>query len=153
MQTERADLYFQQGTSDKVYHLQLDSVNDQWAVRTQWGRRGSALKSDVKADGVPYEKAKRVYNRTGASPRPIGPTPNAPLPAGTVPKKSFDELPITAAMIKPIPTTTPATPLQKHRYRCAQRFSYPRARPLPTSNVTRKTSSVSASLRTEASCN
>jgi bifunctional non-homologous end joining protein LigD len=38
-------------------------VNDQWTVRTKWGRRGSALQSDVKADGVTYEKAKRVYDR------------------------------------------------------------------------------------------
>ncbi len=26
MQTERAELYFQQGSSDKVYHLQLETV-------------------------------------------------------------------------------------------------------------------------------
>jgi len=26
MQPERAELYFQQGSSDKVYHLQLESV-------------------------------------------------------------------------------------------------------------------------------
>jgi bifunctional non-homologous end joining protein LigD len=38
-------------------------VNDQWAVRTQWGRRGSVLQSDVKVEGVTFEKAKRVYDR------------------------------------------------------------------------------------------
>ena len=48
MQPKRAELYFQQGSSDKVYHLQLEGVQDQWAVQAQWGRRGSALQSDVK---------------------------------------------------------------------------------------------------------
>ena len=63
MQPERADLYFQQGSSDKVYHLQLENVQDQWSVQAQWGRRGSALQSDVKASGTTYEEAKRVYDR------------------------------------------------------------------------------------------
>jgi len=63
VQTERAELYFRQGSSDKVYHLQLENVEDKWSVEAQWGRRGSALQSDVKANGVPYEEAKRVYDR------------------------------------------------------------------------------------------
>jgi hypothetical protein len=45
MQTERAELYFQQGSSDKVCHLQLEGAQDQWAVQAHWGRRGSALQS------------------------------------------------------------------------------------------------------------
>jgi len=63
MQPERAELYFQQGSSDKVYHLQLENVQDQWSVQTQWGRRGSALQSEVKVSGSSYEEAKRVYDR------------------------------------------------------------------------------------------
>src|SRR6266478_6160844 len=63
MQTERAELYFRQGSSDKVYHLQLENEDDKWSVEAQWGRRGSALQSDVKVTGVPYEEAKRVYDR------------------------------------------------------------------------------------------
>ena len=63
MQTEQAELYFRQGSSDKVYHLQLKNVDDKWSVQAQWGRRGSALQSDGKANGVPYEEAKRVYDR------------------------------------------------------------------------------------------
>jgi predicted DNA-binding WGR domain protein len=41
----------------------LENVDDQWSVQAQWGRRGSALQSDVKASGVTYEEAKRVYDR------------------------------------------------------------------------------------------
>lgn len=63
MQTERIDLYYQQGSSDKVYHLQLENVEEQWSVNAQWGRRGSSLQSDTKANGVPYEEAKRVFDR------------------------------------------------------------------------------------------
>ncbi|MGB9067515.1 MAG: WGR domain-containing protein [Candidatus Acidiferrales bacterium] len=63
MQTERIDLYYQQGSSDKVYHLQLENVEEQWSVNAQWGRRGSTLQSDSKARGVPYEEAKRVFDR------------------------------------------------------------------------------------------
>jgi bifunctional non-homologous end joining protein LigD len=63
MQTERAELFFRQGSSDKVYHLRLENVDDQWSVQAQWGRRGSALQSDMKASGVTYEEAKRVYDR------------------------------------------------------------------------------------------
>src|SRR6266403_476064 len=63
MQTERAELYFRQGSSDKVYHLQLENVQDQWSVQAQWGRRGSALQSDVKVSGTGYEEAKRAYDR------------------------------------------------------------------------------------------
>ena len=51
-QTETIELYFQQGSSDKVYHLQLESFEDQWAVNAQWGRRGSALQSDTKVSSV-----------------------------------------------------------------------------------------------------
>jgi len=63
MQPERAELYFRQGSSDKVYHLQLENEQDQWSVQAQWGRRGSALLSDVKVSGTSYEEAKRVYDR------------------------------------------------------------------------------------------
>lgn len=63
MQTESVELYFQQGSSDKVYHLQLESVEEQWSVNAQWGRRGSALQSDTKVSSVAYAEAKRVYDR------------------------------------------------------------------------------------------
>jgi len=62
-ETETIELYFQQGSSDKVYHLQLESVEEQWSVHAQWGRRGSALQSDTKVSGVAYEEAKHVYDR------------------------------------------------------------------------------------------
>jgi bifunctional non-homologous end joining protein LigD len=62
-ETETIELYFQQGSSDKVYHLQLESVEEQWSVNAQWGRRGSALQSDTKVSSVAYAEARRVYDR------------------------------------------------------------------------------------------
>jgi bifunctional non-homologous end joining protein LigD len=62
-ETETIELYFQQGSSDKVYHLQLEGVEEQWSVHAQWGRRSSALQSDTKVGSVAYEEAKRVYDR------------------------------------------------------------------------------------------
>jgi bifunctional non-homologous end joining protein LigD len=63
MQTERIELYYQQGSSDKVYRLELENAEDKWSVNAQWGRRGSALQRDVKIGNVTYEEAKRVYDR------------------------------------------------------------------------------------------
>jgi bifunctional non-homologous end joining protein LigD len=63
MKAERVDLYYQQGGSDKVYHLQLDNVEGKWSVNAQWGRRGSNLQSDVKVTSATYDEAKRVYDR------------------------------------------------------------------------------------------
>jgi len=63
MQPERTELYFRQGSSDKLYHLQLENVDERWSVQAQWGRRGSALQRDVKANEVSYDEAKRVYDR------------------------------------------------------------------------------------------
>jgi bifunctional non-homologous end joining protein LigD len=62
-ETETIELYFQQGSSDKVYRLQLEGVEEQWMVNAQWGRRGSALQSDTKVNGVAFEDAKRLYDR------------------------------------------------------------------------------------------
>jgi bifunctional non-homologous end joining protein LigD len=63
MRTEKVELYFRQGSSDKVYHLQLENVQDRWSVQAQWGRRGSALQSDAKISNATYEEAKRIYDR------------------------------------------------------------------------------------------
>jgi bifunctional non-homologous end joining protein LigD len=97
MQTEQAVLYFQQGSSDKVYHLQLESVGDKWTVKAQWGRRGATLQSDVKANDVSYEEAKRVYDlvfreKTGKGykvAQSSGGATSAPFSVGTPSTKEF----------------------------------------------------------------
>lgn len=63
MTSEHADLYFQQGGSDKVYHVQLTEDTVGWSVAAQWGRRGAALQNAVKTSGATYAATKRVYDQ------------------------------------------------------------------------------------------
>jgi hypothetical protein len=61
-----ADLYFQEGTSDKEYHLSLtsnDKDNSVWLVFADYGRVGRKLKRDFKGEGLEYEDAKALYDR------------------------------------------------------------------------------------------
>lgn len=55
----------QGGSSDKVYHLSLvqDEVTDVYVVAAQYGRRGSALTSQVKASAIDYAKAKKTFDK------------------------------------------------------------------------------------------
>src|SRR5712692_10395009 len=97
LQNVKIELYFQQGSSDKVYHLQLEGVDGKWSVKAQWGRRGSTLQSVVKTSDVSYEEAKRVYDRilkekTGKGykvAQSSGGATNPPISVGTPPTKEF----------------------------------------------------------------
>ena len=61
---ERMSLYYRQGSSDKVYHAQLDQVDGGFVVNFQFGRRGSTLQSGTKTPvPVPYDRAKKVYDK------------------------------------------------------------------------------------------
>jgi bifunctional non-homologous end joining protein LigD len=64
VQSESISLYFQEGTSDKEYHAQLESHDDGWTVNFQYGRRGSALQAGSKtSQPLPYEEAKKIYDK------------------------------------------------------------------------------------------
>jgi len=62
---EDAELFFSDGTSDKVYNLELynGGGNDGWHVVGHYGRRGGKIKDDAKCQGVPYKEAKAVYDK------------------------------------------------------------------------------------------
>jgi predicted DNA-binding WGR domain protein len=62
---ESIDLFFQQGSSDKEYHLQLVKPDAQslYEVNTQWGRRGSALQAGTKGPYHTRAEAQKVYNK------------------------------------------------------------------------------------------
>lgn len=57
------NLFFTEGSSDKVYNAQLEVRADGWAVAFQYGRRGKPLSAGEKGTGLPYEKALKVYDR------------------------------------------------------------------------------------------
>lgn len=61
---ESANLYFKEGSSDKVYHATLEKDTDGYVVNFAYGRRGSALKTGSKTTSpVSLEKARDIYNK------------------------------------------------------------------------------------------
>jgi bifunctional non-homologous end joining protein LigD len=57
-------LFFCEGKSDKVYHLQLDKVSSGYVVNFQYGRRGSSLNSGTKTNvPVSQEDANKIYTK------------------------------------------------------------------------------------------
>jgi len=61
---QSADLYFKEGSSDKVYHVTLESQENGYVVNFSYGRRGSALKNGTKTTNpVSLEKAKDIFEK------------------------------------------------------------------------------------------
>jgi bifunctional non-homologous end joining protein LigD len=57
-------LFFQEGTSDKVYNATLvDEGEGKYTVRVEWGRRGTPLNQGAKAVRVPLATAEKEYAR------------------------------------------------------------------------------------------
>jgi bifunctional non-homologous end joining protein LigD len=64
---ERISLYYREGRSDKVYHIQLDQTDGGFVVNFQFGRRNNTLQSGAKTPApVTYGKAKNIYDRLAA---------------------------------------------------------------------------------------
>jgi len=56
------ELFFQEGTSDKVYHAKIvETAPGKHDVEVEWGRRGSGLNKGKKAVGVSLEAAEKTY--------------------------------------------------------------------------------------------
>lgn len=55
-------LFFQEGSSDKVYHATLiDEGDGSYSVEVEWGRRGAKLSRGRKANKVTLDKAEKAY--------------------------------------------------------------------------------------------
>jgi len=64
MTTENITLFFQQGSSDKVYKASLEKKGRKYIVNFAFGRRGSTLKTGTKTqEPLEYEKAKKIYDK------------------------------------------------------------------------------------------
>jgi len=77
IQTESIELFFQEGSSDKVYQAELKQEGDGWIVNFAYGRRGNTLTTGCKTcDPIPYEKAKKSYDSLVKSKTSKGYKPN-----------------------------------------------------------------------------
>lgn len=62
-QSKMVELKFQDGSSDKIYKVELSaSSKDAWKVIGHYGRRGGKIKSDLKCTGADYAVALRTFN-------------------------------------------------------------------------------------------
>src|ERR1035441_3657785 len=74
-------LYYREGSSDKVYHANLDPKGNGWIVNFAFGRRGSTLQTGTKtSEPLAYDKARKIYDKIVAEKMAKGYTPAA---AGT----------------------------------------------------------------------
>src|SRR5476649_1417611 len=61
---EQITLYYRQGSSDKVYQASIAQQNGGYAVHFAYGRRGTTLQTGTKTQApVPYDDAKRIYDK------------------------------------------------------------------------------------------
>src|SRR5262249_12944701 len=57
-------LFFQEGSSDKVYHATIiETEPGKYTVAVEWGRRNGGLQKGNKAVGVSLEDAEKAYDR------------------------------------------------------------------------------------------
>lgn len=64
MLLDHISLYYTEGSSDKVYHIQLEAEPTGFLVNFQYGRRGSALKADTKTKApIAIADAKKIYDK------------------------------------------------------------------------------------------
>jgi bifunctional non-homologous end joining protein LigD len=61
---EKADLWYREGSSDKVYHATLEEIGSGYVVNFSYGRRGSALKNGSKTSSpTTLSEARKIYER------------------------------------------------------------------------------------------
>lgn len=91
-------LYYQHGSSDKVYNVQLWPVSaTEWEVRSQYGRRGSRLVDTTPKRAGSYSKAFAEYQKLVLSKEAKG------YRHGTLSGKSLDTPPSFAKALEPFP--------------------------------------------------
>jgi bifunctional non-homologous end joining protein LigD len=75
---EQTTLYYREGSSDKVYQAQIEPSGDGFKVTFAYGRRGSALTGGTKTQNpVPYDAAKKIYDKLVQEKMAKGYTPGA----------------------------------------------------------------------------
>jgi len=74
---ENITLFYRQEKSDKVYKASLEEKDGNYVVHFAYGRRGATLKTGTKTQTpVPYEKAKKIYDKLVLTKSAKGYVPN-----------------------------------------------------------------------------
>lgn len=60
---ETADLYFNEGSSDKVYSVRLEVDGSGHSVHFSYGRRGGHMTEGYKVQGAPEEVARKEFDK------------------------------------------------------------------------------------------
>jgi len=73
---EHINLYYREGSSDKIYQASIAQRGDGYIVQFAYGRRGTTLQTGTKTPTpVPYEQAKKIYDKLIAEKTSKGYTP------------------------------------------------------------------------------
>lgn len=60
---EEADLYFREGSSDKVYNARLETDGAGFSVHFSYGRRGGNMTEGYKVQDVGESEARREFDK------------------------------------------------------------------------------------------
>ena len=73
---EQITLYYKEGNSDKIYQASITPKDGGYVVQFAYGRRGTTLQTGTKTQApVPYEQAKKIYDKLIAEKTAKGYTP------------------------------------------------------------------------------
>lgn len=64
---ESVSLYFQEGSSDKVYNTQIETDGADFSVFFSYGRRGGNMTEGYKVEGVSEAMARKEFEKLVAS--------------------------------------------------------------------------------------
>lgn len=101
----KADLYFKEGSSDKVYHVTLESKGKGHVVNFSYGRRGSTLITGTKTNTpVTMEEAAKVFQKLVNSKLSKGYKPMDSVGGDTIPQADLPDTPtqMMCVLLNPI---------------------------------------------------
>jgi bifunctional non-homologous end joining protein LigD len=119
------ELWFREGTSDKIYRAAVEAKDGGYVVNFAYGRRGSTLNTGTKTEQpVPYDEAVSIYEKLVKSKaakgyRPTGDTETGAGIAMTVTDREQRDSGLRAQLLNPIAEDEVATCLDDDAW-CAQ---------------------------------
>lgn len=115
-------LYYKEGNSDKVYHIQLNEFGGGYTVTFSYGRRGSAMKDGTKTvEPVALDKAEKIYVQLVAEKQAKGYTPGkdgTPFHGSS----SMEDSEIRCQLLNELSELDTAGKLNDHHYCVQEKF-------------------------------